>query len=324
MNKWISKLAIACLSPLLITQPHAQQAYPEKPVRIIVPAPAGGTVDGFSRVIAENLAAKWKQSIVVEPLPGAASNIGTMAVKNSTADGYTWLATTSSTFLANPHLFKAAAWNPTKDFVGVAALGHTSTVLVVPKSVPANTMGELIALIKAKPDSVTAGMVFGTTAQLNFELLKRLANLQLVMAPFNGAPPITLALLSGSIQMGLLQPGVVLTHIQSKRLKAIAVAGPKRDPLLPDVPTFAEVGYPEVRLTPWYGFTVPRGTPKHAIIAMNRAINAALDDQNVKSSLVGLGVDIGPKMSVEEVNAMLEADGNNYSNVIKSLGITSN
>jgi tripartite-type tricarboxylate transporter receptor subunit TctC len=237
--------------------------------------------------MAENLSARWKQPVVVDP-----------------------------------HLFKAAAWNPTQDFVVAAALGHTSTVLVVPEYVPANNLRELVALVKSKPEAMTAGMVFGSTAQLNFESLKRAAGLQMVMAPFNGAPPITLALLNGSVQMALLQPGNVLPHIQSKRLKAIAVASSKRIELMPEVPTVSEAGHPEAGLMAWYGFTLPRGTPASVVNEINAAVNEALGVPKVREDLAKLGIELGPKMSVAEVNAMLKSDADSYSSVIKTLGVT--
>ena len=243
--------AVAIASPAL-----SQSAYPSKPIRVIVPYPAGGVVDLFARAVTNAMAKRWSQPIVVEPRPGASSNIGTLAALRSEPNGYTWLMVGPS-FTANPSLSNDAAWNPMKDFIGLGVVGYSPMIIVATEKLPVKTLRDVVELAKAKPKEITAGTMNGSSSQFLLEALKHESGAEFLMVPYAGAPPIVADLINGNVQITGLPLTVALAHIQSGRIKAIASGSASRSSLLPDVQTFAEAGYAEAALIPWYGFVAP-------------------------------------------------------------------
>ncbi len=300
----------------------AQQAYPAKPIRVIVPYPAGGVLDQFARIVTEAIAKRWPQPFIVEARPGASTNIGTQVVKSSEADGYTWLFTAGSALASNPTLFKNAGWDPAKDFAVVGNVSYAPLMLLVGEKVPAKDLRELVAMAQAKPDTVSAGTMYGSSAQFNLEAFSHTANVKLLMVPYKGAPPALIDLVGGNLQMSMLPPVIALPQVQSGRIRALAIAGVKRSPLFPDVPTFAEAGYPEGAIVPWYGFMVPRGTPAAIVKQINVEINEALKSPEVRERLLKAGGDVPAPMSVEELDRMLKSDIVKYVDLIKRAKIT--
>ena len=300
----------------------AQTTYPAKPIRVIVPFPAGGVLDQFARIVTEHIAKRWPQPFIVDARPGASTNIGTQAVKASEADGYTWLFTSGSVLAANPTLFKNAGWDPARDFTVVGNVSYAPLMLVVNDKVPARTLRELVDIAKARPDSVSAGTMYGSAAQFNLEALSQAANARLLMVPYKGAPPLVIDLVGGSLQMSMLPLVIAQPQIQSGRIRALAVAGVKRSPLFPDVPTFAEAGYPEGALVPWYGFMVPRATPAAVARQINEAINEAIQSADVRDRLLKAGAEIVEPMNLDALDRLLKSDIVKYVDLIKRANIT--
>lgn len=317
-------LAMAALLAALVMPgaASAQTAYPAKPIRVIVPYPAGGVLDQFARIVTENIAKRWPQPFIVDARPGASTNIGTQAVKVSEPDGYTWLFTAGSALAANPTLFKNAGWDPVKDFAVVGNVSYASLMLVVNEKMPAKSLRELVDMARAKPDSVSAGTMYGSSAQFNLEALSQAADIKLVMVPYKGAPPALLDLAGGSLQMGMLPPVIALPQIQSGRIRAVAFAGVRRSLLFPDVPTFAEAGFADGAVVPWYGFMVPRATPAAIIKLINAEINEALRSPEVRDRLQKAGGEVPAPMTPEELDRLMKADTVKYTDLIKRANIT--
>lgn len=310
--------AVAIASPAL-----SQSAYPSKPIRVIVPYPAGGVVDLFARAVTNAMAKRWSQPIVVEPRPGASSNIGTLAALRSEPNGYTWLMVGPS-FTANPSLSNDAAWNPMKDFIGLGVVGYSPMIIVATEKLPVKTLRDVVELAKAKPKEITAGTMNGSSSQFLLEALKHESGAEFLMVPYAGAPPIVADLINGNVQITGLPLTVALAHIQSGRIKAIASGSASRSSLLPDVPTFAEAGYAEAALIPWYGFVAPRGTPAAIVHQINNEMNEVLKLTEVREQLLKLGAELVRPMTSADVDQLIKSDFERYSTLIKRANIKVN
>jgi tripartite-type tricarboxylate transporter receptor subunit TctC len=279
-------------------------------------------LDQFARIVTENIAKRWPQPFIVDARPGASTNIGTQAVKASEPDGYTWLFTAGSALAANPTLFKNAGWDPAKDFTVVGNVSYAPLMLVVNEKVPAKTLKELIDMAKAKPDTVSTGTMYGSSAQFNLEALGAASNAKLLMVPYKGAPPVVVDLVGGSLQVGMLPPVIALPQIQAGRIRALAIAGVKRSQLFPEVPTFAEAGFPDGALVPWYGFMVPHNTPPAIVKLINTEINEALKSADVRDKLFKGGGEPAAPATLEELDRLLKSDTTKYVELIKRANIT--
>jgi len=310
--------AVAIASPAL-----SQSAYPSKPIRVIVPYPAGGVVDLFARAVTNAMAKRWSQPIVVEPRPGASSNIGTLAALRSEPNGYTWLMVGPS-FTANPSLSNDAAWNPMKDFIGLGVVGYSPMIIVATEKLPVKTLRDVVELAKAKPKEITAGTMNGSSSQFLLEALKHESGVEFLMVPYAGAPPIVADLINGNVQITGLPLTVALAHIQSGRIKAIASGSASRSSLLPDVQTFAEAGYAEAALIPWYGFVAPRGTPAAIVHQINNEMNEVLKLTEVREQLLKLGAELVRPMTSADVDQLIKSDFERYSTLIKRANIKVN
>lgn len=310
--------AVAIASPAL-----SQSAYPSKPIRVIVPYPAGGVVDLFARAVTNAMAKRWSQPIVVEPRPGASSNIGTLAALRSEPNGYTWLMVGPS-FTANPSLSNDAAWNPMKDFIGLGVVGYSPMIIVATEKLPVKTLRDVVELAKAKSKEITAGTMNGSSSQFLLEALKHESGAEFLMVPYAGAPPIVADLINGNVQITGLPLTVALAHIQSGRIKAIASGSASRSSLLPDVQTFAEAGYAEAALIPWYGFVAPRGTPAAIVHQINNEMNEVLKLTEVREQLLKLGAELVRPMTSADVDQLIKSDFERYSTLIKRANIKVN
>ena len=310
--------AVAIASPAL-----SQSAYPSKPIRVIVPYPAGGVVDLFARAVTNAMAKRWSQPIVVEPRPGASSNIGTLAALRSEPNGYTWLMVGPS-FTANPSLSNDAAWNPMKDFIGLGVVGYSPMIIVATEKLPVKTLRDVVELAKAKPKEITAVAMNGSSSQFLLEALKHESGAEFLMVPYAGAPPIVADLINGNVQITGLPLTVALAHIQSGRIKAIASGSASRSSLLPDVQTFAEAGYAEAALIPWYGFVAPRGTPAAIVHQINNEMNEVLKLTEVREQLLKLGAELVRPMTSADVDQLIKSDFERYSTLIKRANIKVN
>jgi tripartite-type tricarboxylate transporter receptor subunit TctC len=246
------------------------QSYPTKPIRLICPFPPGGAVDIASRAIAAELSKTIGQPVNVENRPGAGGNIGGVEAARSAPDGYTLFMTTSGIQAINPVLYKKMPFDPNKDLMPVSALVSLSNVLVVHTSVKANSVADVLALVRANPGGITyASSGNGTSIHMSGELFKHMTSTNIVHVPYKGSAPAVTDLLGGQVQMMFDNIPSSLPHIKAGKLRALATTGAKRDPALPELPTIAEAGVPGYESGVWFGLAVPAGTPKDIVARLN-------------------------------------------------------
>jgi tripartite-type tricarboxylate transporter receptor subunit TctC len=264
----------------------AQASYPTRAVRIVVAYPPGGGIDVMARQLAERLTTQWGQPVVVENRPGGSTIPATELVAKSPPDGHTILLTTDSTFSINPHLFAKLPYSD-RDFVPVTQLIVLQQLLLANPSVPANNLTELVALARAKPGTLNYGSYgSGSQPHLAAETLKAKAGIDIVHIPYKGLSLSIPAAIAGEVQLTFSGIASSRAQVQAGRLKALAIGGPKRSPLMPDVPTFAEQGYPEVETHAWFGLFVPAGTPRAAVDRIYRDVAAILNEPGFREKEV--------------------------------------
>jgi tripartite-type tricarboxylate transporter receptor subunit TctC len=270
MNRAISKTLFALA--LAAASLAGAQTFPTKPIKLICPFPAGGAVDIASRAIASELAKNLGQTVTIDNRPGAGGNIGGTEAARSAPDGYTLFMTTSGINAINPALYAKMPFDPIKDLAPVVALVSLPNVLVVNPSVKVNSVAELIALAKAEPGKLTyASSGYGTSIHMSGEMFKHMAKVDILHVPYKGSAPAVTDLLGGQVMIMFDNLPSALPHIKAGKLRALAVTGAQRDPLLPDVPTVAEAGVPGYESGVWFGIAVPAGTPREEIARINEA-----------------------------------------------------
>ena len=301
------------------TAAQAQEAWPSKPVRVIVPFPAGGVVDLVTRAVTDRLATVLKQPFIVEARPGANGNIGTDAAARAAADGYT-LLTASPATVTQP-LLSSTARHKVTDFTGVGIIGAPPNLFVVSPSLPVRTLKELVEYVRSRPGqlSVTNPGV-GTSNHLGQELFFSLTGLQMVNVRYPGQPQMIPDLASGQVHFGLVTQGLAMPHVREGRLRALAIGAPQRSRDLPDVPTTAEAGFPDATFLPWYGLVAPAGTPRTIVKRLSDETLAALRDPDVVARLDKMGTQITPG-SAEDFDALLKSEQERWSRVIRERNI---
>ena len=309
---------MALAGPILAV---AQETYPARPVRIVVPYPAGGVADLLPRTVGAKLAEKWKQPVVVENKPGASGNIGMAEGARAEPDGYTLVLAPTGNLTVNQFLFKDLPFDVAKDFAPVTVLATSPNVLVVHPSVPAKSFRELIAYAKANPGKLNfSSPGSGSGAHLAGELLNVEAGIQAVHVPYKGMAPAVSDLVGGQVQMMFAGISTALPHIRAGKLVALAIASPHRSPQLPDVPTVAESGFPGFDVTSWYGIVVRSGTPPAIVRKLHADMAEALAAPDVKDRLASLGLDpLGN--SPEEFARMIAAESRKWSEIVKKADI---
>ena len=281
-------MAAACLVPL--STAHAQ-AYPEKPIRLVVPWPAGGGADAVGRAVAQALTLELGKSVFVENIAGAGGNIGTQQFVRSAPDGYTLLLATSSTNVANPYLYKKVGFDPIKDFTPVASVAMLSSVLVVPTSSPFKSPKDIIAAAQAAPGTLLYGSGgVGASAHLAGELFNSVSKIDITHVPYKGSGPALTDVMGGQINM-MFDTGA-FPHIKGGKIRALAVAAEKRHPLIPDVPTFEELGIKGMIMNAWYGVAAPAGTPAAVVAKVNQAVEHALKSGELSKRLADIGAEV--------------------------------
>lgn len=308
-------LGIAGLPPA-----HAQ-SWPAKPVRIVVPFSPGGFADSAVRSIADRLAARLGQPVVVENRPGAAGNIGTEIVAKSAPDGYTLLAAYDGTMVVNPHVYAKLGFDTLKDFAPVTKLGDGAVIIVAHPSVPANNLRELIALAKAKPGRLSFGSSgTGGSAHLACEMLNQRAGIELVHIPYKGGGQAIADAVGGQVPLVCTAIATAQQFLKSGKLKALGVSSAKRDPAMPEVPTFAESGLPGFVVTSWMGILAPAQTPRAIVERLQTEIAAVLQLPDVRARYAVLGIDpVGNKP--DEYAAQLKADLDAWGPVVKKANL---
>lgn len=299
----------------------AQDNYPNRPIRLVVPFAPGGVTDTSGRLVADYLGRRLGQTVVVDNRTGASGNIGTAQVANAMPDGYTLVLGFDGTMVINPHVFPSVGFDTLKDFAPVGKIGDATLILVANASFPANTLQEVVAL--SKRDS--AGLSYGTsgtggTPHIAGEQLKLRTQANLVHVPYRGGGQAMNDLLGNSIPLVFTAVAGAQAHLQTGKLKAIAVSSAQRSTALPNVPTFIESGVPDFVADSWVGILAPAKTPPAIVQRLNTELNAVLNDPEVRQRLQGLGIAAAPGTSAQFGEAM-KSDLARYGEVVKAAGI---
>ncbi len=298
--------------------------YPHKqPVKVVVPFPAGGPTDGMARIIGDRLGQVLGQSIVIENRGGGAGgSIGGKFVASSDPDGYTILLTPGGSLTTGPAVHKNIGYDPVKAFTPVAQVMETPQIVVVHPDLPVKTMAELVTYAKANPGKLSWGSQgFGVAPHLLLELFKLEAGVNIAHVPYRGTAPMLTAIIAGEVQVAIDPLTTALPHVQSGKLRALAIVGPNRSSKLPDVPTTKEAGFPKIDSQFWLGVVAPAGTPPEIIAKLNAAFRETLAAPEVKSRLANLGADI--KIGTpDEFRQMLAKELALWTQVVKDAKIT--
>jgi tripartite-type tricarboxylate transporter receptor subunit TctC len=269
------------------------QNFPDRPVKIIVPLPPGGSPDTIARTLANGLQGVWPQPVVVENRTGGSQNIGADAVAKSPPDGYNWLLAPDNVFVTNPYLAKAAGFDPLTDLAPVTLVARIQFLLVVHPSVPATSVPELVAYARAHPGELNYGSSgTGSPQHLGNLLLQQLTGIEMNHVPYKGAAPAVADLLAGRIQVWIGAANSLLPHIRAGKLRLLATTASQRFSAMPDTPTVAEAGVAGYSLYPWLGLFVPAHTPADVVAAINAQARRILAQEDVKSRLVPQGMDL--------------------------------
>jgi tripartite-type tricarboxylate transporter receptor subunit TctC len=314
--RWLSAALLALLSTFV-----SAQNFPERPVRIIVPLPPGGSPDTIARTLAQHLQETWKQPVVVENRTGGSQNIGADVVAKSPPDGYTWLLAPDNVFVTNPYLAKAASFDPLTDLAPVTLVSRIQFLLVVHPSVPAKNVAELVAYAKAKPGELNHGSSgTGSPQHLGSVLLQQLSGTKMNHVPYKGAAPAVADLLAGRIQVWIGAANSLLPHIRADKVRVLGTTASQRFSALPDTPTVAEAGVAGYSLYPWLGLFVPAKTPAEAVKRINGEVARILASAEVKARLVPQGMDLTTN-SPDELAALIRQEHAMWGKVIKEANI---
>ncbi|UDG74931.1 tripartite tricarboxylate transporter substrate binding protein [Achromobacter sp. 77] len=283
-------ITIAAASALAFSSAAIADAYPTKPIRLIIPFAVGGSTDNLGRVLAARLSEKLGQQVVADNRPGAGGNIGTDLVAKAPADGYTLLFATEGTLGINPSLYKKLPFDPEKDFTPIAQFASVPNILVVNPKVQAKTVEELAAYAKSKPASLNMGSAGnGTTNHLSGELFQSMTGTSFTHVPYKGSGPAMADLLADQIQLMFDNLPGSLPHVKAGSLRALAVTSAKRSPLLPDVPTMAEAGVPGYDVEVWFGVAAPKGLPAQTLATLSKAITEISQEPATIEKILNIG-----------------------------------
>ena len=316
----MKKILASLVLFLLAGWAGAQGAWPSRPVRIVVPFPAGQTTDVIARLLAQQFTESVGQSFFVDNRAGAAAIIGTEQVKNAPADGYTLLMASSGPLAINPSLYSKLPYDTLRDFQPIGMLAAVPQFLVVNRDFPPNNLKELIAYVRQNPGKTNYGSGgSGLTNHLTMELLKSSAGLQITHVPYKGAAAAITGLIGGEIDMMFESGPAVIPHVKSGKLKVIAVGTKARSVVLPEVPTVAEAGVPGFAAVAWAAFLAPAGTPRSIVQKMNGELNAVLSKPAIREKLISLGAE-PVEASPEQTSAFLKSEIEIWGGAVKASG----
>ncbi|MBM3357637.1 MAG: tripartite tricarboxylate transporter substrate binding protein [Betaproteobacteria bacterium] len=312
---------IATLSAALLAAPAGAQGYPERPVRVILGVPAGGTPDVLARTVAPGMSELLGQPLVLDNRGGAGGRIGAELASKAAPDGYTLLMTSPGALTIAPHITQGLPYDAIKDFAPVSLIATGPFLLLVHPSVPANTVKELIALDRAAPGKLNyASAGSGTPNHLAMELFKKMAGVSFTHVPYKGAPQAVTDIVGGRINTTMNSIGPVLAHVKAGRLRALGVASPQRSPALPDVPTIAEAGVPGYESGSWMGLLAPAKTPPKILARLNAVAVKAVHTPETRARLEGLGaVPVGD--SAREFAARIRREWEQNADIVKTAGV---
>ena len=310
-------LLVLCMATPMIC---AQQAWPSRPVKVVVSFPPGGVGDIMARLVSQQLSEALGQPFAIDNRGGGGGNVGSSAVAKSQPDGYTFVVTATSVESINPLIYASMPLNPSKDLTPVSMLGGVKLFLVVKPGLPVNDTKELVSLAKASPGKLSFGSAStGSMTHLAAELFTQQAGISATHIPYRGAAPALQDLLGGQIDY-LLDPGIAFSHVRAGKLKMLAVASMTRSSLFPQVPTLHELGYRDVNGDTVFGLYAPAGTPAQIITRLNQEVNKILASPTLKAKFTEFGGE--PMiMTPTEVTAWAKAETNLFGDIIKSRGI---
>ncbi|HTI48447.1 MAG TPA: tripartite tricarboxylate transporter substrate binding protein [Casimicrobiaceae bacterium] len=318
----VVRIVVALALALCVAPVSAQPAWPAKPIRLVVPFPAGGQLDVVSRLFAERLAVVLGQPVIVEVKPGADGNIGTELVAKAEPDGYTWVAVSPPTTIQPSVRPKTLRYDPIRDFEPVAFIGTSPFLFVVPASIPVSSLKNFVAYAKGKPGALSyAGSARGTVVHLATELFKHDAGISMEMIGYQGQPSAIADLITARVQFMTL--GLILAEPQIKagKLRALAVLDRTRDKHLPDVPSVVELGYPDLVMSTWFGIAMPHGTPAPIVQRVNAEVNKLLQSPDIVAKLDAMGVDAAKPQSPAEFGTFLKDDAARWKTVVREANI---
>jgi tripartite-type tricarboxylate transporter receptor subunit TctC len=319
MIRTMRRAAFGALALLLAAGAWAQ-AYPTRPIRLVVPFPPAGTTDILARAVAQRLSVSLGQSVIIDNRPGAAGNIGSDLVAKSAPDGYTLLMGTVGTHAINPSLYGKMPYDHVKDFVPIVLVAGVPNVLEVTPSLPVNSVADLIKLAKEKPGQLNfASSGSGTSIHLSGELFKTMAGVDMMHVPYKGSAPALTDLMGGQVQLMFDNLPSSLAQIKAGKLRAIAVTSAQRAPALPNVPTIAESGLPGFEASSWFGLLAPAGTPAAVVARINADVNQWLQTAEAKESLLAQGA-IPAGGTPEQFAAHIRAETEKWAKVVKVSG----
>ena len=317
----MTKLLRLCAAmALALALPAVAQTYPSKPVRFVVPYPAGGPLDTVARLLAQKVGEAMKQPVVVDNKPGAGGNIGADLVAKSPPDGYTILMGAVATHAINPSLYAGIPYDPVRDFTPITQVASTPNVLVVNPAVPANDVKAFIAHAKANPGKLNFGSgSTGSAGHLAGELFNTLAGVKMAHVPYKGAAPAMQDLLGGRIDLMFDNLASSLTQVKAGKIRALAVTTARRSALAPELPTIAESGLPEFDISTWFGVFAPAGVPRESIERLHAEFTRALAAPDVREKMLALGAEpVGSRP--EEFAAFIRREAGKYARLVKASG----
>jgi len=298
----------------------AADAWPAKPVKIVVPFAAGGGVDVLTRVLADKLGPVLGATIVVDAVPGAGGNLGSAQVAHAAPDGYTLLMATTGTHTINPGLYKDMPFDAVKDFAPITVIASVPNLLVVNPQVPAKNVKELVALAKSQQGKLDfASFGYGTSNHLSGELFKSEAGIDVAHVPYKNAPQAVVDLVSGQVTFAFVNAPLALPQVRGGKLRALAVTGARRSPAAPEFPTMAEAGLPNFVVESWYGLMAPAGTPEPVLRKIRDATLKVLATQEVKDAFAKQGADVETS-TPEEFARMIVTEKTRWAEVIRKSG----
>jgi tripartite-type tricarboxylate transporter receptor subunit TctC len=301
--------------------PALAQTYPSKPIKIIVSTSAGGATDIMARILGHHITTRTGQPHVIDNRAGASGNIAMEAVAKAAPDGYTLGFANTGNITINPYLFKSMSFDPLSDLVPVGPVGTVPLFLVINGKLPARTLAEFIAYARANPDKVSyAGAGAGTTPDLTGLEFARRAGLNLVVVPFRGTAPAATAVIGGDVQVTFVSMGPHFEFVRNGTLRVLAAATPTRRPYVPDVPTFAEQGFPGFEMSTWFALFAPKGTPREIIDQLNLYTREVQVEPEARKRLEATFID-PLALTQSEFAAIVKADATKYERIVREQGI---
>lgn len=313
-------LALGPAAALIFSMSAAAQPYPTKPVRLLVPYPPGGATDIFARLVGAKLGESLGQSFVIEQRPGAAGVIGAEAAAKAAPDGYTVFIGQASNLAINQHLMKKLPYDPVKDFSPITRIASSPNLLVVHPSMPVRSIGDLVALAKARPGTINyASAGNGSPGHLAAEYFRKMAQIDIVHIPYKGATPAILDVIAGQASFYFTSPIAAQPHVRAGRLRQIAVTSAKRFPPLPQVPSIAEAGYKDIDIVSWWGLLAPAGVPPDIIGRLHAATVKVLESPEMRDRLASQGAIAVPE-SPADFAAYIKAEIANWGKIVSASG----